>query len=236
MTAAGPLRGPDKRGGCAAAVLLAPAKRTGPPPRPPGCCRIALRATALRAALDPGNPCGPWEQEKRAGHEPAPARRGHKKNSPAWPRSLQPKSPRFEGNPVRDFHSPLRGAAVGRDNWVPSPPLVACSPGGGWGLVVASGGDGTRPGPVAARSAVPRGVGHWRFMPRPAATVSWLVHTTHEDRRRPQVAPRRPLTAAAPFFYPGAGQLKARSLSRNRETWLTNSSGYWNSAPCPESG
>ena len=96
--------------------------------------------------------------------------------------------------------------------------------------------NGTRPGPVAARSAVPRGVGHWRFMPRPAATVSWLVHTTHEDRRWPQVAPRRPLTAAAPFFYPGAGQLKARSLSRNRETWLTNSSGYWNSAPCAESG
>src|SRR5215510_13383142 len=29
--------------------------------------RIALRATALRAALDPGDPCGPWEQEKRAG-------------------------------------------------------------------------------------------------------------------------------------------------------------------------
>jgi hypothetical protein len=52
----------------------------------------------------------------------------------------------------------------------------------------------------------------------------------------PQVAPRRPLTAAAPFFYPGAGQLKASSLSRNRETWLTNSSGYWNSAPCAESG
>ena len=24
---------------------------------------IALRATALRAALDPGDPCGPWEQE-----------------------------------------------------------------------------------------------------------------------------------------------------------------------------
>ena len=29
--------------------------------------RTALRATALRAALDPGDPCGPWEQEKRAG-------------------------------------------------------------------------------------------------------------------------------------------------------------------------
>ena len=66
MSAAGPLRGPGKGGGCAAAVLVAPAKGTGPPPRPQGCFRIALRATALRAALDPGDPCGPWEQEKRA--------------------------------------------------------------------------------------------------------------------------------------------------------------------------
>ena len=29
--------------------------------------RIALRATALRAALDPGDHCGPWDQEERAG-------------------------------------------------------------------------------------------------------------------------------------------------------------------------
>ena len=29
--------------------------------------RIALRATALRAALGPGDRCGPWDQEKRAG-------------------------------------------------------------------------------------------------------------------------------------------------------------------------
>jgi hypothetical protein len=44
--------------------------------------RIALRATALRAALDPGDRCGPWDQEERAGpglplHPPGTqARRG----------------------------------------------------------------------------------------------------------------------------------------------------------------
>ena len=37
--------------------------------------RIALRAIALRAALDPGDHCGPWEQEQRAGPGlPRPAR------------------------------------------------------------------------------------------------------------------------------------------------------------------
>jgi len=47
--------------------------------------RIALRATALRAAPDPGDPCSPWEQEERAGHSlpppgagaTRPARPGH---------------------------------------------------------------------------------------------------------------------------------------------------------------
>ena len=82
VSAAGPLRGPGKGGGCAAAVLAAPAKRTGPPPRPPlGCCASRWRATALRAALDPGDPCGPWKQEKRAGHSLPRARHGRNKAS-----------------------------------------------------------------------------------------------------------------------------------------------------------
>jgi hypothetical protein len=38
VIAAGPLRGPGKGGGFAAAGLTAPAKGTGPPLRPPGCC------------------------------------------------------------------------------------------------------------------------------------------------------------------------------------------------------
>jgi len=44
--------------------------------------RTALRAAALRAALDPEDHDGPWEQEKRAGHRPAPPASGHKKDSP----------------------------------------------------------------------------------------------------------------------------------------------------------
>ncbi len=37
------------------------AQATGPLLRPQGCWRIALRATALRAALDPGDLGGPWQ-------------------------------------------------------------------------------------------------------------------------------------------------------------------------------
>jgi len=43
------------------------AQATGPLLRPQGWLRIALRATALRAALDPGDLGGPWRQEERAG-------------------------------------------------------------------------------------------------------------------------------------------------------------------------
>ena len=51
---------------------LSRARRAGygaapPAPRVP---RIALRATALRAALDPGDLCGPWRREERAGQAP----------------------------------------------------------------------------------------------------------------------------------------------------------------------
>ena len=39
----------------------------GAAPPAPRVLRIALRATALRAALDPGDLCNPWRQEERAG-------------------------------------------------------------------------------------------------------------------------------------------------------------------------
>ncbi len=39
--------------------------------------RIALRATALRTALDPGDHCCPWEQEKRAGQSLPRRARAH---------------------------------------------------------------------------------------------------------------------------------------------------------------
>jgi hypothetical protein len=64
-----PLRGPKSAegGGFAAAHLLARRAGYGTAPPAPRVLRIALRATALRAAPDPGDRCGPWGQEERAG-------------------------------------------------------------------------------------------------------------------------------------------------------------------------
>jgi hypothetical protein len=81
MTMTSPLRGPrsPEGGGFAAAHL--PARRAGYGPAPPASrvlC-LALRATALRAALDPGDHCGPWGQEERAGPGLAPALRAARK-------------------------------------------------------------------------------------------------------------------------------------------------------------
>ena len=45
---------------CAPVAGGVPREGTGPFLRPQGCRRIALRATALRAALDPGDLYGPW--------------------------------------------------------------------------------------------------------------------------------------------------------------------------------
>ena len=97
VTAAGPLRGPGKGGGCAAAGLAAPAKGTGPPLRPPGCCASPGGRRPCGPPLTPETPRP--RQEKRAGHRPAPPEGGRTKASPCWARSRQPKSPRLEGNP-----------------------------------------------------------------------------------------------------------------------------------------
>ena len=69
MTVTSPLRGPKstKGGGFAAAHFRRAAQGYGAAPPASRVLRIALRATALRAALDPGDHCGPWEQEQRAG-------------------------------------------------------------------------------------------------------------------------------------------------------------------------
>src|ERR1700757_5503944 len=70
VTATSPLRGPKSAegGGFAAAHFRARRACYGAAPPASRVLRIALRATALRAALDPGDPCGPSEQQKRAGH------------------------------------------------------------------------------------------------------------------------------------------------------------------------
>ena len=69
MTMTSPLRGPKspEGGGFAAAHFLARRAGYGAAPPAPRVLRIALRTTALRAALDPGDHCGPWGQEERAG-------------------------------------------------------------------------------------------------------------------------------------------------------------------------
>ncbi len=69
MTAAGPLRGPQRPEGGGFAAAVFPVRRAGYGAAPPASrvLRIALRATALRAALDPGDLGGPWRQEERAG-------------------------------------------------------------------------------------------------------------------------------------------------------------------------
>jgi hypothetical protein len=66
---ASPLRGPKSAQGGGFAAAHFPARRAGYGAAPPASrvLRIALRATALRAALDPGDHCGPWDQEQRAG-------------------------------------------------------------------------------------------------------------------------------------------------------------------------
>jgi hypothetical protein len=61
MTITSPLRGPNspEGGGFAAAHLRARRARYGAALPAPRVLRIALRATALRAALDPGDLYGP---------------------------------------------------------------------------------------------------------------------------------------------------------------------------------
>jgi hypothetical protein len=80
MTMTSPLRGPKSAegGGFAAAHFRARRACYGAAPPASRVLRIALRATALRAALDPGDRCGPWEQEERAGQAcPRAARRAN---------------------------------------------------------------------------------------------------------------------------------------------------------------
>src|SRR5215475_9442330 len=79
MTMTSPLRGPEspEGGGFAAAHFLARRAGYGAAPPASRVLRIALRATALRAALDPGDHCGPWGQEERAGPGLPPALRAN---------------------------------------------------------------------------------------------------------------------------------------------------------------
>ena len=81
VTVTSPLRGPksSEGGGFAAAHLRARRAGYGAAPPASRVLRIALRATALRAALDPGDHCGPWDREERGRPRPAPALRAARK-------------------------------------------------------------------------------------------------------------------------------------------------------------
>ena len=64
-----PLRGPKSAEGGGFAAAHPPARRAcyGAAPPASTVLRIPLRGTRLRRAVDPGDRCGPWEQEERAG-------------------------------------------------------------------------------------------------------------------------------------------------------------------------
>jgi hypothetical protein len=68
MTTASPLRGPEspEGGGFAAAHLLARRAGYGAGPSGPKAAAHRLRRRPA-AGLDPGDHCGPWGQEERAG-------------------------------------------------------------------------------------------------------------------------------------------------------------------------
>jgi hypothetical protein len=72
----------SKGGGFAAADFLARRAGYGAAPPAPRVLRIALRATALRAALDPGASAAPGAQEERAG--PGLPRRLRGPQPPRW--------------------------------------------------------------------------------------------------------------------------------------------------------
>jgi hypothetical protein len=84
VTVAGPLRGPQghEGGGFAAAVFLLRRAGYGAAPPASRVLRIALRATALRAALDPGDLGGPWRQEERGRPGACPAGRAARNPDP----------------------------------------------------------------------------------------------------------------------------------------------------------
>jgi hypothetical protein len=80
-TAAARAKNPEG-GGFAAAHYPARRPCYGAAPPAPRVLRIALRATALRAALDPGDLCGPLGQEERAG--PGLPPRCARRANPRW--------------------------------------------------------------------------------------------------------------------------------------------------------
>jgi hypothetical protein len=103
VTMTSPLRGPKSSEGGGFAAAHHPARRAcyGAAPPAPRVLRIALRATALRAALDPGDHCGPWAR-KSGQARPAPATRAARK--PRGGGAHGPPDARERGEQAFDSH------------------------------------------------------------------------------------------------------------------------------------
>ena len=113
MTAAGPLRGPGKGDGCAAAVLLAPAKGTGPLLRPQGCSAPPCGRRPCGPPLTPETTAAPGG--RRSGQAtacPNPAS-GRKKASPFRAGHQNESLHAFRGTPAQaDLSAARRAEAV----------------------------------------------------------------------------------------------------------------------------
>jgi len=145
VNAAGPLRGPGKGGGFAAAGLVVPAKGTGPPPRPQGCCTSRCARRPCGPPLTPGTPAAPGS--RKSGQATACPRRARARQGQPVPghdhhnRSLHG----LRGTPPLMIHARWRqGLGIVMlcpfRSWRAEP--EGCQgPGGVPGVVAAGGGD-----------------------------------------------------------------------------------------------
>jgi hypothetical protein len=94
VSAAGPLRGPQGMKEAASPPLLSLSRRAGYGAAPPASrvLRIALRATALRAALDPETPAAPGGR-KSGQARACPARARGTNHPPRWRAQASTRTP-----------------------------------------------------------------------------------------------------------------------------------------------
>jgi hypothetical protein len=120
MTMTSPLRGPKSPEGGGFAAAHFPARRAcyGAAPPAPRVLRIALRATALRAALGPGDHCGPWAR-KSGQARPAPAlARGAQipavAGAPGLPDARERGELAFDSHKERENYKPREASRIKR--------------------------------------------------------------------------------------------------------------------------
>ena len=102
VTAAGPLRGPGKEAAAPPLALLAPAKGTGPPLRPQGCCASPCGRRPCGPPLTPGTPAAPGS--RKSGQATAcPARTRAQQGQPVLARTTNRSLHGLRGTPRRAF-------------------------------------------------------------------------------------------------------------------------------------